>query len=68
MTIIYDMANGSIRSESAPESHGDGPDMTGIASPATELQLVQAVGADTPAESDCPQTAVHIIRALLSSD
>lgn len=66
MTIIYDMANGSIQSVTEPESDHNDPVVA--EHPPAELRLAQRE--ITPSELPCdePQTAVHLIRALLSSD
>lgn len=65
MTIIYDMANGSIQSDIAPETGG--PDGTTLTEPVAEPRLAQVETHSTPHEYDNPQTAIHIIRGLLSS-
>ena len=66
MTIIYDMANGNIQSETAMESRC--PDETTFAGPLMELRLATVDTRRTPHEHDNPQTAIHIIRELLLSD
>jgi hypothetical protein len=66
MTIIYDMANGSIQSETALETGG--LDETSIAAPLAERQLAAVETVNTPHGHDNPETAIHIVRSLLSSD
>jgi hypothetical protein len=66
MTIIYDMANGSIQSETTPESGIT--DTTAITTPAADLRLATIETPIAPSGHNKPQAAVHIIRRLLSSD
>jgi hypothetical protein len=62
MTIIYDMANGTIQSE-APETTGS-RDKKAVTSPATELRLAQHEFPD----ASTTQPPVHILRGLPESD
>jgi carbohydrate-binding DOMON domain-containing protein len=62
MTIIYDMANGTIQSE-AREATG-GSDMKTVAAPETELRLAQHEFPD----ASTTQPPVHILRGLPESD
>jgi hypothetical protein len=66
MTIIYDMANGTIQSE-AREATG-GSDLKTVAAPATELRLAQHEFLDTSTSHSATQPPVHIIRGLPESD
>ena len=66
MTIIYDMANGNIQSETAMESRC--PDETTVAGLVMELRLATVDTRRTPYEHDNPHSAIHIIRSLLPSD
>ena len=66
MTIIYDMANGTIQSE-AREATGDS-DMKTVAAPETELRLTQHEFPDASTSDKTAQQQVHIIRGLLESD
>jgi hypothetical protein len=66
MTIIYDMASGSIQSETALETGC--PDESTIAGHAAEPRLAMVETRHTPRERDNPQSAIHIIRSLLPSD
>ena len=66
MTIIYDMANGTIQSE-AREATG-GSDMKTVAAPETELRLVQYEFPDASTSHKTAQPSIHLIRGLLESD
>lgn len=66
MTIIYDMASGSIQSATTPESGIT--DTPAITTTATDLRLATVETTITPSGHDKPQAAVHIIRKILSSD
>ena len=66
MTIIYDMANGTIQSE-AREATGDS-DMKTVAAPETELRLAQHEFPDASTAHSASQPPVHIIRGLPESE
>ena len=66
MTIIYDMANGTIQSE-AREATCDS-DMKTVTAPETELRLAQHDFPDASTSHKTAQQQVHIIRGLLESD
>jgi hypothetical protein len=66
MTIIYDMANGTIQSEVTPES--DGTDTTAMTGPVADLRLASVETTLELHGHDDPQTVIHSIRALLLSD
>jgi hypothetical protein len=65
MTIIYDMANGSIQPGSTPEIGS--PDRSAGTSPATELRLAQIGVPEKTAEPIGPEASYHVIRGLLLS-
>jgi hypothetical protein len=66
MTITYDMANGTIQSDTTPES-GNREELP-LSAPAAELRLAVTDTSHTHPGHDSPHTAVHLIRRLLSSD
>ena len=66
MTIIYDMANGTIQSEITPET--DGTDTTAMTGPVADLRLATVETAIAPHGHNEPQTTIHSIRTLLSKD
>ena len=66
MTIIYDMANGTIQSE-AREATGDS-DMKTVTAPETELRLAQHESPDASTSHKTAQLPIHIIRGLPESD
>jgi len=66
MTIIYDMVNGTIQSEITPET--DGTDTTAMTGPVADLRLATVETSIDPHGHEDPQTVIHSIRALLSSD
>jgi hypothetical protein len=66
MTIIYDMANGTIQSETTPES-GNREELP-LSAPAAELHLAAVEPSHVHPGHDNQQAAVHLIRQLLSSD
>jgi carbohydrate-binding DOMON domain-containing protein len=66
MTIIYDMANGTIQSE-AREATG-ASDIKTVAAPETELHLAQHEFHDSSTAHSAPQPPVHLIRGLPESD
>ena len=65
MTIIYDMANGSIQSETTPESGG--ADTNVITAPVADLRLAEVESLDTTDVREKPHTGAHLIRAMLLS-
>ena len=66
MTIIYNMANGTIQSEVTPES--DGTDTTAMTGPVADLRLATVDTTIAPSAHEDPQTVIHSIRALLSTE
>lgn len=66
MTIILDMANGSIQSVTKPESGHDNPLVA--EQPLENLHLAQQEATYSEPPSDKTRTAVHLIRALLAAN
>jgi hypothetical protein len=66
MTIIYDMANGTIQSEAREETGGS--DIKTVAAPETELRLAQHEFPDASTSQKTAQPPIHIIRGLPESD
>ena len=66
MTIIHDMANGTIQSE-ARKATGDS-DFKTVAAPETELRLSQHEFTDASTSYKAAQPPVHLILSLPESD